>query len=230
MTSSGNPLNITTRWTQIDAMRGNNAEAAWNWFVDRYRPFVRGVLRATLQTPADANRAEDEFWGYIYLSGAINRADRERRFRAFLSGTVRNFARAWLRKRHGDEIPTEPLTDTLKEQDAEFELGLWADTLITIGLDALEQENPRTAQAMVAFYGLPRGGNTRGPRSASEVSELVGCSAQAVYMLLMRGRERLRQLIEQELQQGCGDADSVRDELQAVLLSAQQRHPGLVRE
>ena len=230
MTESGNPLNITTRWTQIDALRGDNAESAWNWFVDRYRPFVRGVLRATLQTPADAAPAEDEFWGYVYLSGAIHRADRDRRFRAFLSGTVRNFARAWLRKRQGDATPTEPLPEQLQEQDAEFELGLWADTLITIGLDALEQENPRTAQAMVAFYGLPRGGNTHGPRSASEVGELVGCSAQAVYMLLMRGRERLRQLLEQELQQGCSDAESVRDELQAVLLSAQKRHPGLVRD
>jgi hypothetical protein len=147
-----------------------------------------------------------------------------------LSGTVRNFARTWLRKRQADATPIEPLTEQLKEQDADFELGLWADTLITIGLDALERENPRTPQAMDAFYGLPRGGNTRGPRSASEVGELVGCSAQAVYMLLMRGRERLRQLIEQELQEGCSDAESVLDELQAVLLSAQKRHPGLVRE
>lgn len=115
MTESGNPLNITTRWTQIDALRGDNAESAWNWFVDRYRPFVRGVLRATLQTPADAAPAEDEFWGYVYLSGAIHRADRERRFRAFLSGTVRNFARAWLRKRQGDATPTEPLPEQLQE-------------------------------------------------------------------------------------------------------------------
>jgi RNA polymerase sigma factor (sigma-70 family) len=230
MTDSGNPLNITTRWTQIDALRGDNADSAWNWFVDRYRPFVRGVLRATLQTHADAAPAEDEFWGYVYLSGAIHRADRERRFRAFLSGTVRNFARAWRRKRQGDATPTEPLPEPLQELDSEFELGLWADTLITIGLDALEKENPRTAAAMVAFYGLPRGGNTHGPRSASEVGELIGCSAQAVYMLLMRGRERLRQLLEQELQQGCSDAESVRDELKAVLLSAQKRHPGLVRD
>jgi hypothetical protein len=32
-------------------------------------------LRATLQTPADAVPAEDEFWGYVYLSGAIHRAE-----------------------------------------------------------------------------------------------------------------------------------------------------------
>jgi hypothetical protein len=33
------------------------------------------------------------------MSGALQRADGERRFRAFLSGVVRNFGRAFSRKR-----------------------------------------------------------------------------------------------------------------------------------
>jgi len=39
---------LATRWTQTGALHGPAGEQAWQWFVERYRPFVRGILGSVL--------------------------------------------------------------------------------------------------------------------------------------------------------------------------------------
>ena len=113
LTMSSSPSDpLSTHWSRIDALYGPDPEAAWSWFVERYRPFVREVLTAVLPPTTDVSAADTEFWGYFYLSRVVDRADRQRRFRALLFGTVRNFARRWREAWEAGCAPTVVLEAT----------------------------------------------------------------------------------------------------------------------
>ena len=43
----------STRWSMLDGLSGPEAEAAWLWFVERYRPMIGSLLVLHL----DATRA-----------------------------------------------------------------------------------------------------------------------------------------------------------------------------
>ncbi|MEZ6037050.1 MAG: hypothetical protein R3F29_06190 [Planctomycetota bacterium] len=221
---------MTTRWTRLGALHGHDAEQAWHWFVDRYRPFVRGILGGMLGNGAKTAAAEEEFWGYVWLSGALRRADRERRFRAFLSGIVRHFARGFSRQ-NGLSLHDDWALETAPARDAAAaELRFWVDNVIANAMDTLRAESPTTAMAMTAFYGLDGGtgsGNGRA-MSAIEVAAAVDNTPQGIYMLLFRGRKRLRTLIAEELREGCRDDEAFAEELQALLGLAASRLPGLL--
>lgn len=232
MQTEGDPAapgsSLSTRWTRIGALHGQDAEQAWHWFVERYRPFVRGILGGMLGAGAKATQAEDEFWGYVWLSGALTRADRERRFRAFLSGIVRNFARSHGRARGLRIAEEHALAATPARDDSAAELTLWVDNVIANAMAELRGESPNTAAAMASFYGLPGGLHEGTPMAAGEVAERLGNSTQGIYMLLFRGRKRLRALIEDELREGCRDEAALGDELQALVGVAASRLPGLL--
>jgi DNA-directed RNA polymerase specialized sigma24 family protein len=219
---------LATRWTQIGALHSHDAEHAWQWFVGRYRPFVRGILR-TLLPPVRADAAEEEFWGYVFLSGALKRADRDRRFRAFLSGIVRNFARSWTRTKALPLAEEEKVNALHANHDhADPEVELWVENVIANALATLREENPVTAQAIERFYGVADTGSADTPASASEVAELLGNTTQGVYMLLYRGRKRLRFLLEEELREGCQDEAAFDEELRILLRLAGRKAPGLL--
>lgn len=228
--ASGDSL-LVTRWTQIGALHGRDAEQAWQWFVGRYRHFVRGILTGLLARQDRVQAAEDEFWGYVFLSGALQRADRDRRFRAFLSGIVRNFARSWARTK-GLPIAAEEALEGLPANrgGAQAELTLWVENVVENSLATLRDENPATAKAMECFYGLGAESGANAPKSAGDVATQLGNTTQGVYMLLFRGRKRLRQLVEDELREGCQDDAAWRDELQMLLGIAAAKLPGLVGE
>jgi DNA-directed RNA polymerase specialized sigma24 family protein len=219
---------LSTRWTRIGALHGSDAEHEWQWFVGRYRPFVRSVLASMLARPSDANAAEQEFWGYVFLSGALQRADRERRFRAFLSGIARNFARGWGRRR-GVRVAEDAEVEALPARGGGL-IEPWVDNVVGNALASLRSENGAMAGALARFYGLPAEGTPGRPMSAGEVAAATGTTAQGVYMLLFRGRKRMRQLIEAELREGCRDEEACAEELQALLGVAASRLPGLIGE
>jgi RNA polymerase sigma factor (sigma-70 family) len=216
----------TTRWTMLDALSGQEAEAAWAWFVDRYRPYVRGILLAVLQDPEQARAAESEFWGYVYLSNAVRRADRGRRFRTFLAGIVRNFARAWRRSHTIEEGNAVDQVDRASDADlVQAELTLWTDTVVGLALRNLRDEMPKAAEALTRFYGLQ--GDEGAQASTSDIAKSLQCTQQAVYQLLSRGRQRLRELIAAELMEGCSDPQEMEAELCELLRNLGQRHPGV---
>lgn len=224
------PETLATRWTQIGNLHGRGSEAAWQWFVGRYRPFVRGILGRSLTRATEADAAEQEFWGYVWMSGALLRAERGRRFRAFLSGIVRNFAHGFARSHSGQRGAglADLELDQLPAADDTTELRMWLDNVVANALATLRDESPSTATAIISFYGLAGDGAAVRPRSASEVATELGNTTQAVYMLLFRGRRRLRELIEFEVREGCGDETAWREEMQALLGAAATRLPGLL--
>lgn len=219
------PPTLATRWTRIHALAGNDADQAWRWFIGRYHPFVRGVLSGVLDRSA-VDRAEQEFWGYVFLSGAIRRADTDRRFRPFLAGIVRNFARSHARDR-GLPLAPESAIDALPSPKLDApDLLAWTQNVIANGLRALIEEHETAGIALARFYGLGIDGQRTEPLPVSQVAEQLAVSRQAVYMLLHRGRRRLRALVENELRDGCADEEAFRDELQQLLQVAASALPG----
>jgi DNA-directed RNA polymerase specialized sigma24 family protein len=220
---------LTTRWTRIGALDGEDKEQAWQWFVERYRPFVRGILDGMLGSARRA-AAEEEFWGYIWLSGALQRADRDRRFRAFLSGIVRNFARTFARQR-GLQLADAASIAALPTAGSDaVEMRLWVDNVIANATKTLTHENAATATAVACFYGLDGGLQPGKEMTASEIAAAVNNTTRAICMQLFRGRKRMRQLIEEELREGCSDDEAWREELQALLGATASRLPGLLGE
>ena len=216
----------TTRWTMLDALAGEEANTAWGWFVERYRPFVHGVLLAVLKSSEQAQAAESEFWGYVYLSDAVRRADRGRRFRTFLAGIVRNFARAWRRSHETVEGNVIQAVDRPSDADlVQAELTAWTDTVVSLALRNLRDEMPKAAEALTRFYGLQGGSGT--PESTSDIANVLQYNPPAVYQLLSRGRQRLRELIAAELMEGCSDPQEMEAELCELLGNLGQRHPGV---
>lgn len=219
---------VTTHWSRIASLSGDDRDSAWKWFVERYKPFVRGLIGAGVHSSRLRQAAEDDFWGYVYISRSVERADRERRFRSYLSGVVRNFVKSWMRTHGPVDNSDTTARESVAQEEFDAELRLWADNLLEIAMRELAAEHPRYASALSLFYGLSIDGKANAPLPASKVAEKLECSAEAVYMALVRARERLRVLVERELRQGCDDEASLREELSALLSAMAKGHPGLV--
>jgi DNA-directed RNA polymerase specialized sigma24 family protein len=235
MTSEGledQSVSDETRWTRLSALHGADTagrDRAWSWFVERYSVFVRGALSGLLRRAELVAEAESEFWGYAYLSRAFPRADRNRRFRAYLSGMVHNFALSWARKRRLPGLAPDQV-EQLVASDAQRlrEADLWAENVIANALSLLRVESPKTALAITLFYGVGTEGQFGEAKSAAEVSATLGNTLQSVYLMLFRGRRRLRELILVELRAGCEGESSLEDELKLLLGSLGLRSHGLL--
>ena len=223
------PDPYSTHWSRIDALYGQQPESAWQWFVGRYRPFVREVLFAALPKGADVPSAEGEFWGYLFLSKVVERADRHRRFRALLFGTLRNFARRWRDSRGLEPLPNDAL-DALMAEDtaAATATRLWAQNVLRNGLDELRKESPASAEALEIFYGIGKDTQEGPARQGPEVAERLGLSPQGIYMHLYRARARLRHCIEAELRDACADEEAFQDEMRLLLRITAAKAPGLM--
>lgn len=223
------PDPYSTQWSKIDGLYGPHPEASWQWFVGRYRPFVREVLHAALPQGADVPAAEGEFWGYLFLSKVVERADRQRRFRALLFGTLRNFARRWRDSRGLDPLPNDAL-DALMAEDtaAATATRLWAQNVLRNGLEELRKESPASAEALEIFYGIGDDTQTGATQQGPEVAERLGLSPQGIYMHLYRARARLRQCIESDLRDACADEEAFLDEMRLLLRIAASKAPGLM--
>lgn len=218
----------STQWALIDGLARAEAETAWRAFVDRYRPFVRGLLLRIVRRSDWLKAAEDEFWGYVYLSDAIRRADRSRRFRPYLTGIVHNFALAWLRRQPDTDPPTASGLEAPPVPGAPSqELGLWARNVLDLALATLARESPAMAAALRGFYGLGDGDAVATPRSVTELATALSASVANVYQLLSRGRRRLRTLVEEELLAGCAEATELDDELKLLMANLRAQAPGL---
>lgn len=219
---------VTTHWSRIASLSGDDRDSAWKWFVERYKPFVRGLIGVGVHSPRLRQAVEDDFWGYVYISRSVERADRDRRFRSYLSGVVRNFVKSWMRTQGPVDTSDTTARESVARDDFDTELRLWADNLLDIAMRELAAEHPRYAKILGLFYGLSTDGKAASPMPAAKVAEVLSCSSEAVYMTLVRARDQLRVLIERELRQGCDDEASLREELSTLLSAMAKGHPGLV--
>jgi RNA polymerase sigma factor (sigma-70 family) len=212
---------LATYWTQVGRLERATAESAWRWFIGRYRGFVLDVLRRSLG--ADAAPAADDFWGYLFTSGALERADRTRRLRPFLVGVLRNFGRDWRRRNRPsapDQASFEPTTADSYEDE---ELALWATSVLRNALDEMRHRWPSSAEVLALFYGLDGSDGV----AVTEIAGKLACNANAVHQALHRGRARLRRCLELELLDLVGDAQ-VTSEIELILGVLGRRSPGLI--
>ncbi|MEM7198947.1 MAG: hypothetical protein AAF628_01690 [Planctomycetota bacterium] len=206
---------LPTRWSRLERLDSSSAGEAgetWEWFARAYEPFVRNLLRL-LRCP-DADDAAREFWTYLFeRRDRLTAADRGRRFRPFLTGFVRNFARERLRGSRVDgaaPLVEEPADTAM----GEHELHLWAHTVLQFSLDQVERTRARRGVALRLFYGIAAEPGERAKRhSIAELAEGLGLSASTVSPLLTEARGLLRVAIERHLRETVTTADDLADEL-----------------
>ena len=221
----------------LEQLAGSQTDDGWRWFIDRYRPFARSVLRRILKARGrerDLDLAVEEFWAYLFQSQVFARADRERRFRGFLAGTLRHFAQDYCRKnRHvqsdDEDFDAEPaFMDALPEDE---ELKLFAHNVLHLALQQLEQSHADNAKAIRWFYGVDQDQGEHGtvcaPMSVAAIAERLEIKPNAVHQVLHRGRKRLRARIERELQDTVTDAADLQVEIETILATLREDAPGL---
>lgn len=217
----------------IERLGPGGSDDAWRWFIARYTPFVRAVLVYTIGGK-DAAAAIDEFWGYLCTSEMLARADRGRRFRSFLAGTVRNFARQWHRGvpiQMDDGAWEAPQAVARPELPEDAELRLWARLVLRNALAELARVHPVSADALRRFYGVGDGledaNAVLAPQTVAAIGGHLGLSVTALHQTLRRGRQRLRARIEAEVRETLRDGTDVEEELAWLLQEIASDAPGL---
>jgi len=226
------PSNDSTRWSVIAQLHDGRPSDSWDWFIRRYRGYVAAVLRHLGLRPDAVDAAAEEFWSYLYQSRAVERADRNGRFRSFLSGVVRNYAKSWRREQDdGNAIAaTDSSLEAMPDLRQDVDLDLWVAQMLHLSLARLGREHAGDEQALRAFYGLPTevGGETTIRVGATTIAQQIGCKPNAMHQQLFRARERLRECIEKEVATTVGNSPDLREELLLLLGAVERARPGLV--
>lgn len=228
-------MRLTTHWTEIRQLSSGEQPGAWQGFVERYRGFVESALRRMIWSTDRAQDATDEFWAYLFQSDVLARLQPPMRFRAFLSGTLRNYALDWLRRNtqrrhvilHDAHVAPEP---DMPERE---ELALWGHQLLHLALQRLERAQPRWAMALRRFYGL--GEDVLAPPAprtgAWDLAMALGLAnnpLNALHQLLFRARRGLRECLTEEVRQTVSTRPDLREELTTVFAVLGTSIPGLL--
>ncbi|HEX6810869.1 MAG TPA: sigma-70 family RNA polymerase sigma factor [Planctomycetota bacterium] len=204
----------------------------WSWFIRRYTGYVNAVLRNAGLRSEDATTAAEEFWSYLYSSRAVERADPHCRFRSFLSGIVRNYAKSWRRehKRNGSVDAADGTLEAVHDVRDEVDIELWAAQVLHLGLARLARSHANDERVLRLFYGLPAevGGDSQPPLRATEIANRLGATPNTVYQMLFRARHRLRQCIEKEIATTVDNSPDLVDERRLLLGAVVRTRPGLL--
>ena len=225
-------MELTTHWSEIEQLQGRGSSEAWRWFIDRYQGFVGMALRKLIWSPDDAARAGEEFWGYLFQSGAVERVQRPMRFRGFLTSTLRNYALHWMRRHPrrpslaADGAVADPGVRLLEDE----EMAMWGQQVLHLALQRLDLEQARWGWMLRSFYGLPAtaDGEAATPRRATEIADELGCTANALHQLLFRARQRLRACVVEEVRQTVSTRQDLAEELALMVSALGRATPGLV--
>lgn len=222
---------MNTRWSMLDALQGPRAEETWRWFIERYRPFIRESLQRMLARPDAAQQAENDIWSYLFTSQVFERADRNRRFRGYLCGVVRNYAKKWLRENRlegpGNEIDVDiAVRDRLPEDEEER---LFVEHVFGLAMRELSARHPENCTALRMFYGVAEPGDARlvAPMSVTEIAKVLSLTANAVHQTLHRARKRFKECLEAELRETVRDKASLEEEMLVLRRTLERATPGL---
>lgn len=218
----------TTQWSVI--LRGHDgpdhARTALESICTHYRRPVLGYIREHGFTAADAEDLTQEFFARLLEQRWDTRADPGRgRFRAFLLTVLRNFlANEWegraAHKRGGRltrvEFDESTLTATGSPSPEQVFNQLWMLTVIDRARRRLEGE-ARAADHFVLFQALA-GFLAEAPdaHDYATVAAALDMKPNTVAVHVHRLRQRLRELIREELLETVSDAPSLDVELQAL--------------
>lgn len=242
------PDSLLTRWSKIDQMQAKDSEAAWQWFLDRYRSFVIGVLAKMLRSRPRGEQAAGEFWGYFFQYRLYAKADRTRRFRSFLAAVVRNFGKDWSRRTHVPQSPDpeaqSPEPGVLDVVSEDEEVRIYARTLIHNALHRLATGQDRegkpggraasteSCRILRLFYGIPERPEDPPlePMKASQIIRDLGITldANAVHKRLHDTRVRFREILIDEVRETVPTNSELQEELGLIFAAIQQVARGLV--
>lgn len=127
---------LKSRWSRLEKLSDAEAQDVWEWFARSYEPFVRRML--TLAGCSDSKSATDEFWSYVFTRRErLLNADRRRRFRSFLTGFIRNFARERRRDNAERGASGEVRFPGAEHPPEAVAMRVWAETVLHRCLDEL---------------------------------------------------------------------------------------------
>jgi len=238
---------LQTRWSMIDQLTAKDADTAWTWFVDRYRPFAREVLSGMMRNRAKGLRAEEEFWAYFFQARIHEKANRDMRFRGYLAGVLRRYAMEWSRKdfhaQSSDEDATSPEPAYLAVLPEDEEMRIFAMNVVHIvlrrfanGTDldgkAAGAGSPATVALLRAYFGIPdEPGEPAKPRlQISEVKRALRLEEpnNNITNRIARAKPRLRALATEEIRQTVPDGSDFETELNLIFEAIHKVVPGLL--
>ncbi len=199
-----------TKWTMLAeaTLNGDAAgRAALEELCRRYWPAVCDVLRARGHAAEEAEDVCQEFFGGLLQSSGWHRADRAKgRFRSFLMGalerTLADRRRRQTRLKRGGGQPDLTLEEvaepSVEEDERRFD-SAWAERVLEMALDALEQEMADEGDsgefaALVGFLGSSADTATNQVAAAR-----LGLSPAALKSRIHRLRQRFRERILAEV-------------------------------
>ncbi len=222
----------TTRWSCVLAGRDpgdSRFQEAWSHLFETYRPVIAGFFRRSVRDAATAEEWTDEFLA-AWLEGSLDRADPERgSFRRYLLRSLSHFRgkarRRAKRRRWFGLFGREP--EPADTDDAPFERD-FARCVLARSLEQLRryQRLRREKDPAHRSYDLLHAAylaDDAGQRSHAALAAHFGLGTKAFERGLARVRQRLQELILQELRETVEEPGELRLEIEALL-----RHGGAV--
>jgi RNA polymerase sigma factor (sigma-70 family) len=174
--------------------------AAFRVLVERYSEPVRRSLLRHLRGSLRVEEAAQDFFTYLFDNAVLPRVDSDRgKFRCFMQGVVRNYARSWLRGNatgtedvYAREVSFLPPEDDGADQ---LEESWWAACVLEKALTSLRRTNLAEFELLQLRYGL----DGSGERSPTEIGRTLGKSANAVNQSMHRARGHLHEHLLSEL-------------------------------
>jgi RNA polymerase sigma-70 factor (ECF subfamily) len=214
-----NAVFATTHWSVVLAADGTDtpaANAALETLLRAYWKPLYFYLRQRGQTHHDAEDLVQAFFRRFLEKDAVREASQQRgRFRSFLLASLKNFLlnerdRAMTLKR-GGSLPHLPLDDTAAVEASASALAAsdsspeqvfdreWAQTVFDLALRRLEREfidDGKEAQfsALAPFLHQPPG-----PGDYERVAAQIGLRAALMPTVVLRLRQRFRDLVRTEI-------------------------------
>ncbi len=228
-----------TRWTLISRSRGDDtqAKAALSELCEAYYAPVVAFLRRDGRAEDVARDLAHDFFAKLLAGGTIDGADPLRgKFRSYLLMVLKRFAanqrdRDHAAKRGGGQVHAVidgesdttgaglQIADTSVEApDAAFDRQ-WALTLLARALVRLESEMREEGRSAHFDALKPWLTAEADATPQTEAATKLGMSIEAVKVAIHRLRKRFREAVKTEIAQTVSDADTVREELEALMVA-----------
>ena len=226
-----------TRWTLVSRSRGEDtqAKAALSELCAAYYAPVVAFLRRDGREEGVARDLAHDFFARLLMGGAIDGADPLRgKFRSYLLMALKRFAadqrdREHAAKRGGGQIHAVidsesdttgaglQIADTsIEAPDAAFD-HQWALTLLARALGRLESEMRDEGKSVQFDMLKPWLTAEADVTPQSDAAAKLGMSVEAVKVAIHRLRKRFREAVKSEIAQTVSDAETVREELDALM-------------
>lgn len=224
-----------TSWSLIRQAAGpsdlDRTQVAWEELVDRYRVPIEKSLRRIIRSHPDAEEIVQDFFAYLYEKKLLPKADPKLgKFRCFLQGVIRNFARqrlrnsrSWTSIKDGTPEPEAQYGSSEFERQEEQE---WAHGVLQNAVGRLLKAQPRDGELLLRCYGVVPYPET----DRQALCQERGLSMNALNVAVHRARERLRGMLIDEVRQTVASAGDMEEEVQLVCERLLAAYPGLMSD